>query len=253
MTLTEPSLLGFFSAFYWLTLLGLPIAVGVLFWKRASGALAPRDWHPATIVALFFAPVSAHYQIPIYLTYTSCLTLVGLMFLAGSERSIHKVAALAFLVSAIGLTLHAGQPLTRGFDGIILGKRVSLDAPAGLPRASVAMELSDAKVYREIITEITRHAAPHEPILALPFIPEFYFLSGRRAAVSFMGVPFGIRDEADLSAVTHRLIRSPPKIVVNRRVDKYHSPLSERLVEWIKGNYSLLRSVGDFDVYVASP
>jgi len=241
------------SGMFWLALVALPIISGLVLWKRASEGLDPHQWHPATVIAVFFAPASAHYQIPLYLTYTSCLTLVGLFFLLRSQTAVRAIAAMSMVLSTVGLLQHAGQPLSRGFHGIIRGDTVTLDVLHGIPRASVAMEQRDAQVYGEIVAVINRYAGPDERILTLPFIPEFYFLSGRQSAVRFLGVPFGIGDEAQLVATIEKLSANPPRVVINKREDKYHSPLSMKLLGWIARRFEFLKAVGDFDVYVASP
>lgn len=247
----EPSLNSLLSGFYWVVLLCLPVAVGLLMLKRALNGLRPRYWGPVTAVALFFAPVSVHYQIPIYLTYTSCLTLVALLSLARSRSGLWVIASLSFLLSAIGLLLHAGQPVSRGLAGVIRGDSITLDASDGIARASIAMETSDALIYSEIVSIIERHSDPGDRILALPFIPEFYFLSQRQSAFRFIGTPFGIHNRVELAAVIKQMSDDPPRVIVNRREDKYHSPLSLELVEYIKANFVPLKAVGDFDVYAA--
>ena len=248
---TEPSIASILSGAYWVILLGLPIATGLLFLVLAWNRLSPREWEPATIVAIFFAPVSAHYQIPIYLMYSSCLSLLGLLFLVRMRRQICIVAVLSLMLSAVGLVLQAGQPVSRGLGGIIRGETVTLDAPAGIARASIAMEKSDAAVYSEIVAAIESHSAPSEKILSLPFDPEFYFLSDRQSEFGFIGSPFGIRNEAELAAAIEQIRADPPRVVINKRVDKYHSAFSIKLVDEINRDFRLLKSIGDFDVYVA--
>jgi hypothetical protein len=201
---------------------------------------------------LFFSLTAAHYQIPIYLTFTTCLTLTGLIALARSRQEVAVLAALSIAASLVGLFMHAGQPVSRGFAGVVRGDRVNLDAPSGIPRASVAMEKADAETYSRIVSDIERYSAPDETILSLPFDPEFYFLSQRRSAFRFLGTSFGIHDQDDLAAVQAEMMARPPRVVINRRVDKYHTPLSLRLVETIKRDYRLLEAVGDFDIYVAN-
>jgi hypothetical protein len=248
--LSMPSIAGVLSGAFWLTLLSMPAAAWLLMYRRASAGEVPGEWHPAILVAVFFAPVSLHYQIPIYLTYTSCLSLTGLFFLMRGRRQLQAMTALAVALSATGLTLHAGQPLSRGLIGIIRGDTVPLDAPDGINRASIAMELADARTYGKIVAAIAHHAAAGDRILTLPFIPEFYFLSGRQSAVRFLGVPFGIRSDSDLAQTLAKLAADPPRVVINRREDKYHSGYSTELLEWVERNYVFLEAVGDFDVYI---
>ncbi|MEX0345726.1 MAG: hypothetical protein AB3N20_12445 [Rhizobiaceae bacterium] len=248
----EPSAASISSGLFWIALILLPVTNGLVLLQKVGRGLLPDNWHPAIVIAIFFAPVSVHYQIPIYLTYTSCLSLFGLYFLVNTKIALRAVTALSLALAWIGIVQHAGQPLSRGFKGMVRGETMALSAPDGICRASVAMDSRDAQIYTEIITLIRRHSGPDDKILALPFIPEFYFLSERQSAVRFLGVPFGIADENELAETIRKLNLNPPRVVINKREDKYHSIFSTRLLETISKDFNFLTAVGEYDLYVAA-
>ncbi len=111
------------------------IALWFVLWRRSGrhGAL-----HPLPFLAVFYPLVSVHFQIAIYLFYGAAISLAGLLWLAGGSRPVARTASLllALLLSGIGLYWQAGQPLTRGAEGILRGDRVAL-VRSTLERASL--------------------------------------------------------------------------------------------------------------------
>jgi hypothetical protein len=250
------SLAEFLNGSFWIVLPFLPMALGVtvvlnLFRFRQHGAA----YHPLPFLAVFYAVISAHLQIPIYLFYSTAITIVGLLFMFGGSATWRGrgVAGMAVLLSAIGLWYQAGQPLTRGLQGIAAGERVPLIRAEGVPHASVWMTAEDAHTYRELIALIEREVPKDGAILALPFNPELYFLADRRNPTRFMSSAFGIRHEHELQDTLDRFRNDPPMLVFHRPDDKYNAPLSNRLMDFVRSRYDSLPSVGLFEVYRYRP
>jgi hypothetical protein len=168
----------------------------------------------------------------------------------GTWRGRAVMAPPVAAAAAVALVLHAAQPLSRGLGGIAAGTTVPLDAPDGLPGARIAMERQDQETYRRLLAIIAAHAAPGEPILALPMNPELYFLSRRPAPFRFHSTAIGIRDEAALASVLEAIDRAPPPVVIHRPHDKYNTAASLAIVERIRSRYELRERVGPFDVYL---
>ncbi|MDA0653630.1 MAG: hypothetical protein O3C49_10190, partial [Proteobacteria bacterium] len=108
---------------FWIALLLAPVVLGAVTVARsfAVGGSAPLLAH----MAVFFAVVSAHYEIAIYLFYSTALTLCGLLAVSTGwpKRAQAGVAVSVLLLAGVGLWSHAGQPLTRGIAGIAAGER----------------------------------------------------------------------------------------------------------------------------------
>ena len=117
---------------------------------------------PLPVVAVFFAAVSVHYQIPIYLTYATALTIVAILSLIEVPRQKAFTAAIGAFLCIAGLALHAAQPVSRGLSGILLGKHTDLAAREGLPRARIAMERADQELYADLLDLIARNSAPSD-------------------------------------------------------------------------------------------
>jgi hypothetical protein len=251
------SLATLLNGLFWVVLPLLPMALGVtlvLGLFRSSGRNTVTH-HPLPFLAAFYAIVSAHYQIPIYLFYSTAVAIAGLLVLFGARATWrgHSMAGLAVLLSGIGLWYQAGQPVSRGMLGIVAGDRVSLVQAEAVPHASIWMTADDARTYRDVIALIEREVPKDAPILALPFDPELYFLSDRRNPTRFFNSGFGIRDERELDSTIQVLRQDPPVLVFHRSDDKYNTRLSDRLMGFVQSHYETLPQIGGLAIYRYRP
>jgi hypothetical protein len=221
------------NGIFWLALVLSPAVLGILVLRDRVRGGAVIGVDPLPLMAMFYVLVATHYQIPIYLLHAIAPVLLAFLCFGGATRRTVMASAL-LLLSAIAIWFQAGQPLSRGLAGIIAGTRVALDAPDGLPRASLAMERADRDVYAAVLVHIERNAAPNEPLFTVPMDPELNFLSGRRAPVPYFGISFGLRSRADVGETLEILRRSAPLFVVYRVDDKYLSALGGELIEEIR-------------------
>lgn len=239
------------SAIFWLSLLAAPPVLGVRMALAGWRDRAAPFRHPLPVIAVFFAIISTPFEIPIYLTYASGITAVALLFReagAGWRRAALAVGAVA--LAAVGIALHAGQPLSRNLAGIVEGRRVALDATAMLPRVSLHIEQRDQDVYARVLALIERHAPPGQPFLALPANPELYFMSNRPAPYRFHISATGIRNEQALAVAVAALEASPPAIVVHDPTDKFNNWASAGLLAAVQSRYAVVERIGPFDVYL---
>jgi hypothetical protein len=243
------SLRGLASLAFWLLLLAAPVALGALTARRALGARDAQSWHPLPVVACFFALVSAHYEIPIYLFYSTGAVIMALLFAAG-PRLRQAASLVAIALAAFGLAFQAGQPLSRLLTGIVRSETRALDSAATLPRASLAIEESDRRDYARILELVALHAPRCATVLALPMNAEINFLADRRSPLRFYSPALGLRSEADVERAARQLDAAPPALLVHHRRDKYNTPLSNALLARLTRDYTLRESVGGFDVYL---
>lgn len=237
---------------YWLVLPLLAAFQGAAMWFalwRAGGR-----FHPLPFLAVFYALVSAHYQIAIYLYYGAAVSLAGLLWLAGSARPAWRVASLllAALLSTIGLYWHAGQPLTRGAEGILRGERVAL-VRSSLERASLWIAPQDETFYARAGDLIRENLGPTDTLLAIPFDPELNFLFARESPVRFYNVALGVRDRPELDAVLAKLASEPPRLVFYKPDDKYNTASSQEIAGWVRQRYELLEKLDGFEIYRLRP
>ena len=244
------------NGLFWVCLVAAPAVVGVLALRcllRTAGTSALTLVHPLVLTVPFLALVSVHFQIPIYLFFSAAPLLWALLWLAGGwpDAARRAAAVLVLLLSVVGLLWQAGQPLSRGWAGIASGRSVALDAPGSLPKASLRIEAGEWEAYRRVLAAIDRYAEPADRLLAAPVSPELYFLSGRRPPVKFFSTAIGLRSDDDVRKAAAALQADPPAVIVRRPRDKYNTPLGDALLASLLGDYALVETVADFEVWAS--
>jgi hypothetical protein len=214
---------------------------------RGPARLAP----PLSWLAVFYAVVSVHYQIPLYLLYSVGLTLVGLLSLAAELRPRARAAAMigAGLLAVVAVVFQAGQPLGRGIPGIVEGRRAALVPANPLPRCHLLIEPGERQRYLDLVGLIQAETRPEQAIFVLPSDAELYFLSGRPNPFRFYNTALGISDERALNEAIGVLEAHPPALVIFNPEDKYNTAFSRRLMQVIRQRYALLRRIHGLDIY----
>ncbi|MFQ5953964.1 MAG: hypothetical protein ACE5JZ_02755 [Kiloniellales bacterium] len=246
------SIAGVLNGFFWASLPLLPMVSGFLVLRHLlrQGAEDPA-LHPLAFLAPFYAIVSVHFQIAIYLFYSAGISLAVLLWMTSRGPGWRRPlpVALACVLSAIALYYHAAQPVSRGLKGILVGQRIDLVPGDGLPSTSLWVTARDLRLYTHLVGLIRHEVAPDETILAIPMNPELYFLSGRWSRFRFYSTAYGIRSDDDLRNVLETLARRPPKLIFHRPDDKYNTIYSAKLMEFVKQRYQVLETDGGFVVY----
>lgn len=242
------------NGLYWTVLPLLAFIHGIVFLRFLSrNSAADRTAYTVPVLAIFYAIVSVHFQIAIYLYYTVGLSVVGLLWLVSikTSRVQYAVVVSAILLSGVAVYYHAGQPLSGKFSDL-LGERNIGSLPyveSSLPRASLKIEAEDNTRYAEILKLIQSETNAGESIFALPTNAELYFLSGRRNPFRFYNTALGIRTAGDLEHVKQTIITSPPKIVLYRADDKYNTSYSREVARLVAERYDFLGETSGYEVY----
>jgi hypothetical protein len=235
------------NGLFWLGLLALPVLNGLI----ALKALTQRETlHPLPFIAVFYALVSAHFQIPIYLFYSSGLSLVALLWSLSEGPSSRRHIAIGFAVAmtAVALHFHAGQALSRGLAGILRGERIDI-VESGLPNVSLRLPAAEAAQYRGLVDIVERHVPEDGSIFAIPLDPQLYVLTGRNNPFRFYNTAFGLTNESELRWALLRLTRNPPNLVFYRPDDKYNTQMSARLMAALKIDYELIDRRDGLEIY----
>lgn len=238
------------NGLFW-TLLPLTAAVqgGTLLTRLLRSPRAPLA--PLPVVAPFFALVSVHYQIPIYLFYTVGVSWLALLWMAAEAGRLQRRLAAATLAAfaACAVAFHAGQSLNRGWEGTLRGRRVETVESTTLPRCGLRIDPLDLARYTRLVEIIESRTAPGEPIFALPSNAELYFLSDRPNPFRFFNFALGVRSPEAAREVVEALRRRPPALLFYAPEDKYTTPLAHWVMESLDGSYRLLQRVGPIEVY----
>ena len=238
---------------FWVALLAAPVFLGAATVVRS---LALRGSAPLTAhMAVFFAVVSAHYEISIYLFYSAAMTLCGLLALTDEWRPRVQggVAICVLLLAGIGLWSHAGQPVTRGLAGIATGVRAPIDKETMDFRVGLRVPPTDRAFYEWLVPLIMEHSRFDESILALPVNPELYFMTKRRNPTRFFNSALGLRDEEDVQVLLSTLVVDPPALVVFHENDKYMTPNTLKVMVKVRETYHRIAARDGFEVYARRP
>ena len=90
-----------------------------------------------------------------------------------------------------------------------------------------------------------------DTIFVVPNDPEFYFLSERKNPFRLWNTAIGVRDENEAAVVMNVLRNQPPKIVVIDPHDRNNTLYSNEMIAYVRGTYRLIKTAGNFEVYLA--
>ena len=243
----------FLNGFYWFVLPLLAFLNGIAVLRTLSRDPGlRRSSYVLPILAIFYAVVSVHFQIPIYLYYTASLSVASLLWIIpNNSKLMYGAAPATLLLSGIAIYYYAAQPVS-GFKAAFDGNRTILslnNENTALPRSHLKIEPQEHQRYLELLRVIETETKPDETIFAFPSNAELYFLSGRRNPFRFYNTALGIRNDRDFDQVRETIVSNPPAIVVYRPDDKYNTGYSRQLIKLIKERYGLLTQVSGFEIY----
>ena len=121
----------FINSLYWVLLFSLSVINGILllvYIKRNEAKTVSTIALP--LIASFYSVVAVHFQVPVYLYFTTGLSAVAVlwwMVVLKPRAWIQGLAAgsVIFLL-AVSLCCHAAQPLTRSIDDLLSGAKSPL-------------------------------------------------------------------------------------------------------------------------------
>ena len=207
--------------------------------------------HPLPVIATFYALVSLHYQLPIYLFYTVGLSLAAVLLLTAESGAVIRgfTVAVSGVIAGAALYYQAAMPLTRKLQGTVEGERRFPTTPLPSPVAGIYVDAAEAQLYQSLLRLIDGETQPGDTILALPTNAEIYFLSRRTNPFRFYNTAVGVRSATDLDSVLQVIRCHPPKLVLYDPTDKYNSPASVQIAGTVRRQYEKLASVPPFEVF----
>jgi hypothetical protein len=238
------------NGLYWTAIPLLPLinSVGIF---RSLQAKDRIDNLTLPIIAAFYALVSLHFQIPIYLYYSAgvCLAAIVWQHAFGSRlrRTIWTTAAAGLAI--VATVYHAGQPYSRTSLQILQGLRRTTPLAGGFERCGLRLDKEDREVYKSLILLIQREVPASGSIFAVPSDAELYFLASRRNPFRFYNTALGIQTSEDMVATMDLMTTQPPTVVTFRPKDKYNTPASWRIIEEVRARYDFIATIGEIEVY----
>jgi hypothetical protein len=215
---------------------------------------SPSSNHPLPVIATFYALVSLHYQVPIYLFYTVGLSLAAILLLTAESKGGTRwlTVAASTMIAGAALYYQAAMPLTRYLQGMVAGERRFPATPLPSPNAGIYVDAPEAQLYHSLIGLIDRETRPGDTIFVFPMNTELYFLGRRTNPFKFYNTAVGITSSAGLDSVLHVIRCHPPKLVFYDPTDKYNTPASVRIAGTVRSQYEKLAPVPPFEVFRAA-
>jgi len=266
------------TGLFWVAALGLPVLHGVLaartLWRRpatseetltptlsrstgrggksgrflypaVSSPALPAALGPLPLMAAFYFPVALHLQKYMYFFFAAPVLVIGLLAIAPAARGMRSVVAAGVCaLSLLALVCLSGGTLRPGY-------RIRLTKDHGVPRCGVRLEDDVGRAYREILALTDRETGKDDAIFAVPVHPELYYLTGRRNPTRFYNSALALHSAAETRALLDAFERSPPRLVFYDPESHYNTAESGRIMEWVRGRYEPLGTVGGFTVYRA--
>jgi hypothetical protein len=241
------------NAIFWIVLPFSTLITGILCVRAFGKSRSSYQVGALPVLAVFYALVALFQQIPIYYFYILPLTYAGLFWLASKHfrRSLWAVGAVAVVMSVIVIYYQAGQPLTRMLSGIIRGERVPFVTAEKLERTGLVIDPKSLDIYTTIVQTIKNNSRQDDAIFAMPYNPEFYFLSDRKNPFRFWNTFVGIRSDAEQEQVMEVFRNTPPRVVVIAPRDRNNTNASRAIIEYVRANYTMIQVIDDFEVYRA--
>ena len=227
-------------------LLGVLLLRGLVRGSRLSN-------HPLPVIATFYALVSLHYQLPIYLFYTVGLSLAAVLLLTAESNAGTRrfTVAVSTIIAGVALYYQAAMPVTRLLASIVAGERRFPATPLPSPVAGIYVDTAEMRLYQSVVRLIDRETHPGDRIFVLPNNPELYFLGRRTNPFRFYNTAVGVTSAADLDSVLQVIRCHPPKLVFYDPTDKYNTPASVRIASTVRTQYEKLGPVPPFEVFKA--
>ncbi|MBT5074822.1 MAG: hypothetical protein HOM63_13975 [Kordiimonadaceae bacterium] len=244
-----PSIDIILNGILWISLILAASALGVgVLWQIYK----KKQISPIVMIAVFYALVTVHFQIPIYLFYTVGITFCAILWILNTDSGTktNGILSLIGIVSILALFYHADQPTGRQIIDILGGKKTSSQKVLLAGNVNLWVEEKDTLKYKEILQLVEQNVAENEGIFAFPSNSEIYYITGRSNQFGFFNSAFGINNQQQFDTVISSLKSSPPRLIFYTADDKYNTNRSKALIQIIKQNYSLLNTVDDIEVYL---
>ncbi|MEZ5759074.1 MAG: hypothetical protein R3D86_12710 [Emcibacteraceae bacterium] len=238
---------------YWILLILITPVLGIVSFLKICGRNQDRLMLSALpFIAIFYALVTVHYQIFIYLYYTVGLSLCAILWMWGSANALKRncMALLSFYICTIALYFHAGQSSNRFIPQILRGERTAENEVFFAGNVGLWLRENEAATYHHIIDLVDKHVGQNETIFAFPSNSEIYYITGRKNPFRFFNSSFGIHKAEQYDDVMTTLKTNAPRMVFYTPDDKYNTENSLKIYQYIKSRYDLLETVGGMEYYL---
>lgn len=229
----------------WLALLFLPAVLAGYCWKK--GADVPVYVYSGPFLAL----AALHLEIAIYLFWALPVAALGGVYLltrvsrpGGLAPVVGGLLLVGFFNSAVGKPVWTRDQ--RDFVLTPWGGRERLVYLGG--GADLWLPPAVAQFYARTVALVQSESRPGEPILSFPYSPEWYVLCDRPNPTPYAAPGLSLTDPTSLRSYEMGIEQSRPAVILFRRTDKYNTPYTFQLREWLERDYRLLRQENGYEI-----
>lgn len=232
------------NAAFWILMTLLPALVGCrALWRlRREGTL-----DPALVIALFYALVAETYRIHLFLYYTAPILMLALLATERGRAGRALAVTGCVWLSLIAATSHLGQGIHRE----IWTGQSAVFAASPFPRVGTLIDQVFVPRYQKLTGQVEEHLRGGGDLLALPYSPELYVLTGRRNIFRFVCGADGIQRASDVAGVQRQIADLERLLFVYKKDDKYNTPIQRELADWIILRSRLVAEIDGYSFYLS--
>ncbi len=247
ISLLSGDLMAATGVIFWSALLILPAVLGAI--AVTKSLRKKQSISSFTLTAIFYGLVSIHYEISIYLTYTSGIILLALLLELATARQAKLVAGgvIAFCLAAV--FFNAGHTQNRSTVEIAKNYRGQFQT-ALVPGTSIQITKENSRSYATLIETINRCARLDEKIYAFPMQGHVYYLSKRQSPLPFFMSSLALRTDKEVDKALDLLTSvGGAALILHEEDNKYNTPRTLALLDKARQDYVELGLIDDWRIY----
>lgn len=205
------------------------------------------------ILAAFYGLVSLFIQIPIYLHWTSILSVAGSVWILVELNPRWKLLMSGILVvlSIISIAFQAGVPIQGKIMDVVSTKKPELfDSRNQLPKVDLWIRGDSLEAYKKVVRIIEEETLQDDYVFAIPNNPELYFMTKRRNPFRFASTDHGVLNETEVQNVIQILENLRPRIITFSPDSQRNTTHSLAIMEHVREHSQLLSQDLFFEVYL---
>ena len=204
------------------------------------------------ILAAFYGLVSLFIQVPIYLHFSSILSIAGSLWILVELKPNWTLPMSVILVvlSSVSIAFQAGVPIRSSIMDLISTEKPELfDSRSQLPKVDLWIRGNSLEAYKKVVRLIEEETHQDDYIFAVPNNAELYFMTERRNPFRFNTIDHGVLSETEVQNVIQALRRLRPRIITFAPDAQRNTVHSLAIMEHVREHSQLLSQDAVFEVY----
>jgi hypothetical protein len=205
------------------------------------------------ILAAFYGLISLFIQVPIYLHFSSILSIAGSLWVLSELKPGWELSTSVMLVvlSGVSIAFQAGVPIRSSIMELISTEKPELfDSRGQLPKVDLLIRGESLEAYKKVVRIIEEETHQDDYLFAVPNNAELYFMTERRNPFRFNTIDHGVLNETEVQHVIQTLERLRPRIITFAPGAQRNTTHSLAIMEHVRAHSQLLSQDPFFEVYL---